>query len=409
MLLSRLRTSGSAARRSAEMAARLAETARAGVVRSPVTLCCYLVLAYFMFMLTLQATVIPFLKSDLDLSYRATGLHASAIAVGAILVGLSGERFVRRLGRRSVLMLGVLGCIAGALLLAAAPQPAVSILGCALIGIGGSLLPTVVFAILTDIHDVNRSIVINEAAALNYGLAMLAPLLTGLCLWLSLGWRGALIIGAVIGGLVIMACRAVAVPEASQAPAETGKARLPAAFWVYWGAMTFGIAIEFSILLWASEYLERVIGLEKAQAASGAAAFVLGMFIGRVWGSVWTRFIAVEQLLIAQLAVTLVGFLIYWGMNQPVMAIAGLLVLGIGVSLLFPLTVGLAMGAAGPASDKASARSTIAFGVALLTMPLMLGGLADRAGLRNAHWLVPILILATLLALGIGRMIEKRR
>jgi hypothetical protein len=54
-------------------------------------------------------------------------------------------------------------------------------------------------------------------------------------------------------------------------------------------------------------------------------------------------------------------------------------------------------------------RSTIAFGVALLTMPLMLGGLADHAGLSNAHWLVPILELAMLLATGIGRMIEKRR
>ena len=387
----------------------LARATRAGVIRSPATLACYLVLAYFMFMLTLQATVVPFLKSDLDLSYRVVGLHASAIAIGAILVGLFGERLVRRVGRRSVLMLGVLGCLAGALLLAVANHAAVSIVGCALIGIGGSLLPTAAFAILADIHGAERNIVINESAALNYGLAMLAPLLTGLCLWLSLGWRGALVIGAVIGGLVIMACRAVAVPEATQSPMGSGTAKLPAAFWVYWSAMTFGIAIEYSILLWASEYLERVIGLAKATAASGAAAFVLGMFIGRASGSIWARFVGVEQLLIAQLAVTMVGFLIYWGMSQPAVAIAGLLVLGIGVSLLFPLTVGLAMGAAGAAIDKASARSTIAFGVALLTMPLLLGGLADRAGLRSAHWLVPILILAMLLALGIGRMIEKRR
>jgi len=123
--------------------------------------------------------------------------------------------------------------------------------------------------------------------------------------------------------------------------------------------MTFGIAIEYSILLWASEYLERVVGLDKAQAASGAAAFVLGMFIGRASGSVWARFIAVEQLLIAQLAVTLVGFLIYWGVSQPAVAIIGLLVLGTGVSLLFPLTVGLAMSAAGSASDKAPAQPSL--------------------------------------------------
>jgi hypothetical protein len=88
-------------------------------------------------------------------------------------------------------------------------------------------------------------------------------------------------------------------------------------------------------------------------------------------------------------------------------ALAGLLVLGIGVSLPFPLTVARSLGAAGPASDAASARSTMAFGVALLTMPAMLGGLADHAGLRNAHGLVPMLILAMLLAFGFGRGLEK--
>jgi hypothetical protein len=40
-------------------------------------------------------------------------------------------------------------------------------------------------------------------------------------------------------------------------------------------------------------------------------------------------------------------------------------------------------------------------------MPVMLGALADHAGLRNAHWLVPILILATLVAFGFGQMLDR--
>ena len=42
-------------------------------------------------------------------------------------------------------------------------------------------------------------------------------------------------------------------------------------------------------------------------------------------------------------------------------------------------------------------------------MPVLLGGLADHAGLRNAHWLIPVLILATLFAFGLGRMLERGR
>ena len=393
-----------------DMPTALGGTAKAGIVRSSGTIGCYLVLAFFTFVLTLQGTIAPFLKADLGLSYRMVGLHASAIAIGAILVGLAGDRVVRRHGRRRMLILGLLGCMAGAMLLAAAPVAAVSIAGCALIGIGGSFLPTVAFAILADLHGPQRSLAINEAAALNYALAMLALLLTGLSLWLTLGWRAVVLIGAAMGGAVALACRGIAVPETTVLPAAGAAApRLPPAFWFFWCAQTFAIAIEFSILLWASEYLERVIGLDKAQAATGAAAFALGMFIGRASGNLWARAFAIPQLLVAALAVALVGFLVYWGVSQPAMAIAGLLLLGIGVSLLFPLTVGLALGAAGSASDAASARSTIAFGVALLTMPVLLGGLADHAGLRNAHWLIPVLILATLFAFGLGRMLERGR
>jgi fucose permease len=316
---------------------------------------------------------------------------------------------VQRHGRRRVLILGLLGCMAGAMLLAVAPGPAVSIAGCALIGIGGSFLPTIAFAILADLHGPQRSLAINEAAALNYAFAMLAPLLTGLSLWLTLGWRAVVLMSAVMAGAVALACRGIAVPETTARPAASAGVRLPPAFWFFWCAQTFAIAIEFSILLWASEYLERVIGLDRAQAATGAAAFALGMFIGRASGNLWARIFAVPQLLVAALAVALVGFLVYWGVSQPAMAIAGLLLLGIGVSLLFPLTVGLSLGAAGSAGDAASARSTIAFGVALLTMPVLLGGLADHAGLRNAHWLIPALILATFVAFGLGRMMERGR
>jgi hypothetical protein len=102
------------------------------------------------------------------------------------------------------------------------------------------------------------------------------------------------------------------------------------------------------------------IGLDTAAAAAGAAAFVPGMFIGRASGTVRARIIAAPPALV-QLAVTLAGFLIDWG--------------------------------------RARLRSRSG----------MLGGLADHAGLRNAHWLVPILMAATLVAFGFGQMLDGGR
>ncbi len=84
------------------------------------------------------------------------------------------------------------------------------------------------------------------------------------------------------------------------------------------------VAIEFCILLWAPEFLEHVVGLSKASAAAAAAVFGLAMLVGRTAGSSLLRLIAAERLFPLALVVTLLGFLIYWGLHWPSAAIVGL-------------------------------------------------------------------------------------
>ena len=74
-----------------------------GILRGPVTWYCYLLFGSFNYLLNIQGNVIPFLKSELDLSFRAVSLHSSAIAVGMIAVGLFGDGLRRRLGRGKAL------------------------------------------------------------------------------------------------------------------------------------------------------------------------------------------------------------------------------------------------------------------------------------------------------------------
>ena len=83
----------------------------------------YLALGFFTYLLTIQGNILPFLKLELDLSYRVVSLHSGAIAAGMIAVGLFGDRVVRRWGRRFALALGAAGAAAGAILLCMAPRP----------------------------------------------------------------------------------------------------------------------------------------------------------------------------------------------------------------------------------------------------------------------------------------------
>ena len=82
---------------------------------------------------------------------------------------------------------------------------------------------------------------------------------------------------------------------------------------------------------------------------------------------------------------------------------------GLGVANHFPLSMGLAVGAAPGQSDTASARVVIASGTAILTLPLLLGGLADWIGLWWAYSIVlPLLLVAMGLVLSTLRKPARR-
>lgn len=365
----------------------------------------YLLLGFFTFLLNIQGNILPFLKRELEIGYGVTALHSSAIAVGMIITGLLGERVIARIGRRRTLSLGGLGAALGAVLLCLAPTAWASIAACFVLGAAGSLVPTVVPAMLADIHGRNRDRAITELSAACYAFAVMAPLAMGAALALDLGWRAALLIGVAMGLAILIGGRTAPVPESP--PLAIGAGRLPAAYWAYWLLLALVVAIEFSVLLWAPAYLERVAGLSPATAASFAAVFALAMLVGRTVGSALVGRFAAPHLFIWALMLTLAGFALYWS-GGVVPAITGLAVLGLGIALLYPLSLGLALEAAGPRGIAASARFMFAVGIAILSAPFVLGALADRVGLALAHLIIPALTLAALACLAVAQMLQRR-
>jgi hypothetical protein len=85
---------------------------------------------------------------------------------------------------------------------------------------------------------------------------------------------------------------------------------------------------------------------------------------------------------------------LFWLARLPALNVAGLFVAGLGVANLYPLALSAATGAAAGQANTASARISLAAGLAILTAPLLLGGVADRAGIQNAYGLVIGLLAA---------------
>ena len=366
----------------------------------------YLLLGFFTFLLNIQGNILPFLQRELALGYGLVALHSSAIAAGMIVTGLTGERVIGRLGQRLTLAIGGIGAATGGLLLCLAPAAWASIAACFVLGLAGSLIPSVVPAMLADIHKRHRDRALAELSAACYVFAVMAPLAMGASLALGLGWRGAVLAGVVIGLLILVVGRRAEIPDAPAVPTAAG--RLPVAYWAYWLLLALVVAIEFCVLLWAPAFLERVVGLAPTTAASTAAVFALAMLAGRLAGSALVGRIPPARLYAASLVVTILGFGLYWGGGSPWIAVPGLAVIGLGVALLYPLTLGLALETAGPRGAAASARFMFAVGTAILTAPILLGAVADRVGLANAHLVIPALAAAALLGLAAAQRLARR-
>jgi fucose permease len=244
--------------------------------------------------------------------------------------------------------------------------------------------------------------------AVAYIFSIMAPVLTGLFIWVGWSWRLAVLAGAAAGVVIVLSGIRRPIPDSLETR-EAASVPLSLAFWCFWSVLGLSVAVEFSILLWAPVYLERIGGLSPSSAAFAAAAFFAGMLIGRLAGGPLFDRVATQRLFVGSVAITLIGFAGYWGAAGPVVSIAGLFVTGLGIALLFPLALSFAIGAAGAAADRASARAMLAPGLAILLSPPLLGSIADEAGLAIAQLMTPVFMVTALLAFFAGEYARRRQ
>jgi MFS family permease len=380
----------------------------AAFVRHPATWYGYFLIATQIFLFNVQGNVIPFLQDEFGLTYRVVSLHASASALGVIITALFGRTVTRPLGRRMSLSVGAIGIATGAVLLCLSPGAWMSLPSCLLIGIFGALLPSVVPAVLSDLHGDARRHAFAEQAIMAYTFAILGPLATGLSVSLGFGWRPAVLLGAVMGYGLVIAFRNIAIPE-PQAEHAAYHGRLPPAFWAYCTLLGLSCAFEFSVLLWSPSFFERVVGLGAAQAATAAAGFFVGVLGGRILLRTALHGFPPAGILFGAFATGLAGFALYWGVATPWVAIPGIVMLGLCVAPQYPLTMALALGSANGNNDAAARFLTLAFGLAVLLAPALLGALADVVGLRLAHLTLPLITFAAAAAFLTGQALSRPR
>ncbi|TCC31494.1 MFS transporter [Kribbella sindirgiensis] len=359
------------------------------------------------FVLAGLGACVAILARDLDEPTSRLALLSSGFAVGLMLVAVVGPRMLKLWSMPTVLGLGSVVCAMGAVLIAVAPVYAVAIAGGLLVGLGGALLVLVAPLMLNGPTAAARLSRVNAVAS---GTGILAPLAIGTLDGLGPSGRYAMLAAA--PPLLLLAVlnrrssplqpteKAVPVLIDSAPAVGLGRKwrrvgrRVVMDVGAGWLRVVLAVSVEFCFVVWAVARLV-ASGLPTAAAALLGSAFPIGMAVGRAIGPIryrgWSP-------VFPSGALAACGTLLVSLFDAPAVVALGLVVAGLGVAPLYPVTLAALVAIPGLSSARLAAVGAMASGTAILVAPALLAVLARVVDLRTAY-LVTLPLIAILFLL----------
>lgn len=330
-------------------------------------------------------SLLVLLARDLDVDPQQLSLLSSAFGGGLLAVAVTGTRLLTR-GPDPVLRGGALLLAGGAILLALAQDTGPVMLGALAAGLGTATLVLAVSAQLTGPGAVRRRAAGNAAASIAGVLAPLA--LSALDATAEAGRIALLLLLPPLLLLISVPARHTTHEPASASSDLLDRGEVARR----WSRVVLAVSAEFCFVVWAVTRLQ-LTGLTPASAVAAATAFPLGMALGRTAG---LRLSTVPNVLPLSALISALGTAaVVLGEQTPLVA-AGLFTAGLGVALLYPVTLAHLLASPGLSPAAGASAGALATGTAVLLAPLTLATIATTINLRLAFLLVllPLTLIA---------------
>jgi fucose permease len=162
------------------------------------------------------------------------------------------------------------------------------------------------------------------------------------------------------------------------------------------------IFVEFAAAAWAALFMHWTLHASQAEAALTTAMFALAMAGGRLSGDAVVRWTGPVRAVRGCGVLATAGCLVVAVAPSDWVAIAGFILIGLGVSVVVPL-VFAAAGHSGPSPAMGVAgAATVSYGAGLAA-PSVMGGVADIASLRVSFAVTTVLAVGIFAGAGLLR------
>ena len=332
------------------------------------------------------------LREDQGTSLGVAGLHGTALGVAAIIAGGFNSKLVHRYGRSSTTWIGLSVFSLGIVFFVFAPPVQLTLIATLFAGLGTSIVinnvntaGSHVFAERshTAVAQIN-AIAIAGFVAGNFIIGSTANIVRD-------QWRLGLLI--TIPFILALFIKGRKHQDDSHVRDETGpqRGKLSRGFWFSWTGFFISISAEFATSFWSASLISDRTDASAAISTLAVIAFGTGVGTGRWYaGRLLKRFHADEQLKIA-LALQFIAFGLFWSSHILALCLITLFMVGLGISVQFPLFTLRMVAFSEGRPDLAIGKSSIAAGIAIASSPLFLGVLGDNFGISRAYIMVPVL------------------
>lgn len=326
------------------------------------------------------------LRDDDGLTRTAAALLSVSLAAGGVLGSVSAAAVVLRWSRGSMLRAGSLLVAAGSLLYVCGGPLWLIAAGPFLGSLGASYCAVGVSAFLEARQRGAADAALTEANLFASFASLAGTLAVGIGATTILGWRSGLVLLAIIALLLeVMRGRSTTPFDVGTAMESRRDApRLPGLVW--WAILTLILltSVEITLLQWGPDLLRDRGGLGAASASAAIASIVVGMILGRLIGSRIVERVSSELVFGGSIAFAAAAFAFTWLATGAVPLIAGLVLIGVGIGMHFPLGIGRAMRASLGQPDRAAGWTSAGIGLMSGVAPFALAALADAWGVHRA-------------------------
>ena len=333
------------------------------------------------------------LREDQGTSLGIAGLHGTALGVAAIIAGGFNSNLVHRYGRSNTTWIGLTVFSIGIIFFVFAPPVQMTLIATLFAGLGTSIV----------INNVNTAgshafAERSHTAVAQINAIAIAGFVTGNFIIGTTAnvvrdqWRVGLLV--TIPFALALFIKGRKFEPDSHIPDEAGpqRGKLSKGFWFSWTGFFISISAEFATTFWSASLISDRTEASAAISTLAVIAFGTGVGTGRWYaGRLLKRFHADEQLKMA-LFLQFIAFGLFWSSHVLALCLITLFLVGLGISVQFPLFTLRMVAFSEGRPDLAIGKSSIAAGIAIASSPLLLGILGDNFGISRAYIMVPVLV-----------------